>query len=99
MQSGQGAVSIGYGKRLPGGSSLTLGASFSGGEKSAGAGFGFDLQEPQGEVPSGEEADWQGQSARRGRATAPRVFVAWPGMRGLPCPRGHGGFRALPQAP
>ena len=42
-QSGKAAMSVGYGKRLPGGASFTLGASFSGGENSAGAGFGFDL--------------------------------------------------------
>lgn len=42
-QSGKAALSVGYGKRLPGGASFTFGASFSGGENSAGAGFGFDL--------------------------------------------------------
>ena len=42
-QAGKAAVSLGYGKRLPGGASVTFGASFSGGENSAGAGFGFDL--------------------------------------------------------
>ena len=42
-QAGAQAVSIGYGKRLGDRGSFTLGASFGGGEKSAGAGFGFDL--------------------------------------------------------
>ena len=42
-QGSQGAVSIGYGKRLGDRGSFSLGASFSSGESSAGAGFGFDL--------------------------------------------------------
>jgi hypothetical protein len=42
-QGGQGAVSIGYGKRVGDHGSFSLGASFSRGESSAGAGFGFDL--------------------------------------------------------
>ena len=43
VQGSQGAVSIGYGKRLGDRGSFSLGASFSGSESSAGAGFGFDL--------------------------------------------------------
>ena len=42
-QGSQGAVSIGYGKRLGDRGSFSLGASFASGESSAGAGFGFDL--------------------------------------------------------
>ena len=42
-QGGQGAVSIGYGKRIGDRGSFSFGASFSSGESSAGAGFGFDL--------------------------------------------------------
>ena len=42
-QGGQGAVSIGYGKRVGDRGSFSLGASFASGESSAGAGFGFDL--------------------------------------------------------
>ena len=42
-QGGEGAVSIGYGKRIGGRASFSIGASFSSGESSAGAGFGFDL--------------------------------------------------------
>ena len=42
-QGGQGAVSIGYGKRIGARASFSLGASFGSGESSAGAGFGFDL--------------------------------------------------------
>ena len=42
-QGNQGAVSIGYGKRIGDRASFSFGASFSGGESSAGAGFGFDL--------------------------------------------------------
>ena len=42
-QGSQGAVSIGYGKRIGDRASFSLGASFSSGESSAGAGFGFDL--------------------------------------------------------
>jgi hypothetical protein len=42
-QGGQGAVSIGYGKRLGDRGSFSVGASFGKGESSAGAGFGFDL--------------------------------------------------------
>ena len=42
-QGSQGAVSIGYGKRIGDRASFSLGASFSSGEASAGAGFGFDL--------------------------------------------------------
>lgn len=42
-QGSQGAVSIGYGKRLGERASFTLGASFSSGESSVGGGFGFDL--------------------------------------------------------
>ena len=42
-QGGQGAISIGYGKRIGDRASFSLGASFSGDERSAGAGFGFDL--------------------------------------------------------
>ncbi len=42
-QGSQGAVSIGYGKRLGDRGSFSLGASFASGEASAGAGFGFDL--------------------------------------------------------
>ena len=42
-QGSQGAVSIGYGKRVGDRGSFSLGASFAGGESSAGAGFGFDL--------------------------------------------------------
>ena len=43
VQSGDKAVSIGFGKRLPGGASFTFGASASRNEISAGAGLGFDL--------------------------------------------------------
>lgn len=42
-QGGQGAVSIGYGKRVGDRGSFSVGAAFGGGESSAGAGFGFDL--------------------------------------------------------
>lgn len=42
-QGSQGAVSVGYGKRIGDRGSFSLGASFSGSESSAGAGFGFDL--------------------------------------------------------
>jgi hypothetical protein len=42
-QGSQGAVSIGYGKRLGDRGSFSLGASFSSGESSVGGGFGFDL--------------------------------------------------------
>ena len=42
-QGGQGAVSIGYGKRIGDRASFSLGASFGSGEASAGVGFGFDL--------------------------------------------------------
>ena len=42
-QGGQGAVSIGYGKRVGDRASFTLGAAFSSGESSVGGGFGFDL--------------------------------------------------------
>lgn len=42
-QGGQGAVSMGYGKRLGDRGSFSIGASFASGESSAGAGFGFDL--------------------------------------------------------
>lgn len=42
-QGGQGAVSIGYGKRIGDRGSFSVGASFGSGESSAGAGFGFDL--------------------------------------------------------
>jgi hypothetical protein len=42
-QGNQGAVSIGYGKRVGTRGSFTVGGSYSGGETSAGAGFGFDL--------------------------------------------------------
>jgi autotransporter adhesin len=42
-QGNQGAVSIGYGKRVGSRGSFTVGGSYSGGETSAGAGFGFDL--------------------------------------------------------
>jgi hypothetical protein len=42
-QGGQGAVSIGYGKRIGDRGSFSVGASFGKGESSAGAGFGFDL--------------------------------------------------------
>src|SRR5690606_29379944 len=42
-QGGQGAVSIGYGKRIGDRGSFSVGASFASGESSAGAGFGFDL--------------------------------------------------------
>lgn len=42
-QGSQGAVSIGYGKRIGDRASFSFGASFSGSESSAGAGFGFDL--------------------------------------------------------
>ena len=42
-QGGQGALSIGYGKRIGDRASFSLGASFASGESSAGAGFGFDL--------------------------------------------------------
>ena len=42
-QGGEGAVSIGYGKRIGGRGSFSLGAAFGKGEQAAGAGFGFDL--------------------------------------------------------
>ena len=42
-QGGQGAVSIGYGKRIGDRASFSAGASFASGESSVGAGFGFDL--------------------------------------------------------
>ncbi|HRO64408.1 hypothetical protein [Thermomonas sp.] len=42
-QGGQGAVSIGYGRRVGTSGSFSLGASFASGESSVGAGFGFDL--------------------------------------------------------
>ena len=42
-QGGQGAVSIGYGKRIGDRGSFSFGASFSNGESSVGGGFGFDL--------------------------------------------------------
>ena len=42
-QGSEGAVSIGYGKRIGDRASFSFGASFSSGESSAGAGFGFDL--------------------------------------------------------
>lgn len=42
-QGSEQAVSIGYGKRIGTRASFTLGAAFGGGERSAGAGFGFDL--------------------------------------------------------
>jgi hypothetical protein len=42
-QGSQGAVSIGYGKRIGDRASFSLGASFSSGEASVGGGFGFDL--------------------------------------------------------
>ena len=42
-QGGQGAVSVGYGKRIGDRASFSVGASFASGESSAGAGFGFDL--------------------------------------------------------
>jgi autotransporter adhesin len=42
-QGSQGAVSIGYGKRLGDRGSFSLGASFSSGESSVGGGFGIDL--------------------------------------------------------
>ena len=42
-QGSQGAVSIGYGKRIGDRGSFSLGASFSSGESSVGGGFGFDL--------------------------------------------------------
>lgn len=42
-QGSQGAVSIGYGKRLGERASFSLGASFSSGESSVGGGFGLDL--------------------------------------------------------
>ena len=42
-QGSQGAVSIGYGKRIGDRGSFSLGASFSSGESSVGGGFGFVL--------------------------------------------------------
>ncbi|PZQ31997.1 MAG: adhesin, partial [Stenotrophomonas acidaminiphila] len=42
-QGGEGAVSIGYGKRVGARASFSLGASFSSGESSVGGGFGIDL--------------------------------------------------------
>lgn len=42
-QNSEGAVSIGYGKRIGDRGSFSLGASFSSGESSFGGGFGFDL--------------------------------------------------------
>ncbi len=42
-QGGQGAVSIGYGRRLGDRGSFSLGASFAHGESSVGGGFGIDL--------------------------------------------------------
>ena len=42
-QGSQGAVSIGYGKRIGDRGSFSLGASFASGESSVGGGFGFDL--------------------------------------------------------
>ena len=43
LQGGEGAVSIGYGKRVGTRGSFTLGAAFGDGENSVGAGFGLDL--------------------------------------------------------
>ena len=42
-QGSRGAVSIGYGKRIGDRGSFSVGAAFSSGESTAGAGFGFDL--------------------------------------------------------
>ena len=42
-QGGQGAVSVGYGKRIGDRGSFSFGASFASGESSVGGGFGFDL--------------------------------------------------------
>ena len=42
-QGSRGAVSIGYGKRIGDRGSFSIGAAFSSGESTAGAGFGFDL--------------------------------------------------------
>ncbi|WP_243877738.1 YadA-like family protein [Stenotrophomonas maltophilia] len=42
-QSGQKALSIGYGKQLGARASFSLGGAFSGNERSAGMGFGIDL--------------------------------------------------------
>ena len=42
-QGSQGAVSVGYGKRIGDRGSFSFGASFSNGESSVGGGFGFDL--------------------------------------------------------
>lgn len=42
-QGGEGAVSIGYGKRVGARASFSLGASFSSGESTVGGGFGIDL--------------------------------------------------------
>ena len=43
FQSGQKAMAIGYAKPVGERASFSLGASFSGDEKSAGVGFGLDL--------------------------------------------------------
>jgi hypothetical protein len=43
MQSGQKAMAVGYAKPVGERASFSLGASFSGNEKSAGVGFGLDL--------------------------------------------------------
>lgn len=42
-QGGQGAISIGYGRRVGSTGSFSIGASFASGESSVGAGFGIDL--------------------------------------------------------
>ncbi|HRF84277.1 MAG TPA: YadA C-terminal domain-containing protein [Pseudoxanthomonas sp.] len=43
FQNGESALSVGYGKRIGKSASFSLGGAFSGSEKSAGMGFGFDL--------------------------------------------------------
>ena len=43
VQNGEQALSVGYGKRIGKSASLSLGAAFSGNEKSGGVGFGIDL--------------------------------------------------------
>ena len=43
VQDGEQALSIGYGRKLGSRGSFSLGGAFSGGEKSAGVGLGFDL--------------------------------------------------------
>ena len=43
FQNGEQALSVGYGKRIGKSASFSLGAAFSGDDKSGGMGFGIDL--------------------------------------------------------